>query len=270
VPSGRAGPAMSRLGLNIRTGSRLGRRNVNQDRVFFSGRMVAVADGVGGGERGDVAAQVALGSVMLDSAAWGDAESPAATGAALVGLAAGAHARVVEVGRRYGACESTLSMVHVAPAPTGEGSARAGSVASVVWVGDSPVFLSVAGTTRQVTTPHAQQSPTGRTSLTRALGARSAIPQSQQLLLEGAARIVVATDGLLAVPAPLLLRLIGDIDASAAHCLERLLEAADQSGARDNVSIGVVDIVEAHDDDTSSWTSALGAPVAGRQLLGPG
>jgi PPM family protein phosphatase len=244
-------------GLTVHAGSRLGRRRANQDRVAHGGRTLAVADGVGGGRHGDVAAQVALGAVLVESACL-EARDEVVGAAELSRIVSVANQHVVGLAEKVGrGAETTVSLVHVSRALDGR------LVAGVAWVGDSPVFLATTDAVEQLTLPHVTpvdgSIAGGAQRLVRTLGSSQATPSICLVDLRGWSRLVLATDGLLEIPLARRTGIIGDRTLSAGECVAALLGAADESGGRDNTAVGVLEVQLLESGiDRSALTSVLG------------
>ncbi|MFT4187747.1 MAG: PP2C family protein-serine/threonine phosphatase [Aeromicrobium sp.] len=273
--------APTKLGVVVRAASQVGHRTGNQDRYLVGGSVVAVADGVGGSVRGDAAAQVALGRIGIDSALIGDHVPPVT---AVRALTASAHEQALHAATVFNAVEtsSTLSMVHVSrprrsdyreedtpragresePATTEESTpVLADTPADVdvpddgvekltltfAWVGDSPIYLVVDGQVEQISRPHTT-APSGHAgggyALQRAIGGIDATPDVVQRTVTAGARVLLASDGVLDIPADEVEAALLDPDYGPSDCVEVLLEFAQEYGVRDNTTVAVIDVVD--------------------------
>lgn len=227
-------------------------RQLNQDSIVASPPVFLVADGIGGADAGEVASSIVAGEFaeLARTATSGiDAETVAQT-------LQRAHAGVLEL-------SSTQ--------PNGAASTAAGCVALEVdgrsyWlvfnVGDSRVYRCIgpAGDRRikqisvdhslvqelvdagSITRAEAYAHPE-KNVVTRAVGSSDGCePDFWMLPMAAGERFVVCSDGLLADSSAAKVRDLIKAPVSAAETVEELLELALRSGARDNVSVVVVDV----------------------------
>lgn len=252
-------PQTQSLGIVVRAASTTGHRSTNQDRNLAAGGLVAVADGVGGSVRGDVAAQVALGRLAIESALIGQHVDPTR---AVTALVRSAHEQVVHASETLGAAvsASTLTLVRATKVrhhqpdrdPTSQGSLNGAPssedelLLTFAWVGDSPAYLVRSGAVEQLTSPHTS-APDGRAGgthlLDRALGAGDATPSLVARWAGPGARALLATDGILDIPRDRLEATLLDSCADTAACLAALVELALRYDVRDNTTVAVVDVV---------------------------
>ena len=216
------------------------RREVNQDAFLATDRLWAVADGVGGGPGGEVAARIAIEALARGASTGDELEQRAQEAAAAVHKTAG------EVPELAGMA-TTLTAALLTP-----------NGLAVVHAGDSRLYRLRAGRLEQLTEDHSfidqlvrggvikpERASTHplRNLLTRALG-RDPDVDYQRLLIdtEPGDLFMVCSDG--------LTKMIGD-DAIAAilgahPALEtatlELVRAANAAGGKDNVTVvlGVV------------------------------
>ena len=246
-------------------------RKVNEDSFLLSPDhgFIAVADGMGGYQRGDVAAELAC-NVVKETL--------------------NAHKHVVDLYRRAPseasqsavqtmldtAMQRACKEVHeAAVAMTGKGGRmgttmdlflHSGSTAFIAHVGDGRIYLIRGGEIHQLTQDHtlaAQQAQdgvpssevSGRNVITRALGVfPNVLVDALAFDLNVGDRIVVCSDG--------LYRYIDEEElvqevpkAGVAETVDRLISMANQRGGRDNISVVVVE-VEAqagHIDESSTF-----------------
>lgn len=189
--------------------------------------MWAVADGMGGHDRGDEAS-LAL-TEALGAMALGRGLAPSAHVRAIEETVARVHARLkAEATRaRVEVIGTTLAAVHVI-----------GDLATCLWIGDSRVYHWSDGRLTLATRDHA----TGG-GLTRAVGAGSACWLDTAVVrLRARDRLLLCSDGLNREVSD---REIGEhLDSginTLTGCADRLLDTALGRGARDNVSLIVVE-----------------------------
>jgi len=232
-------------------------RKVNEDSFLLAPDhgFVAVADGMGGYQRGDVAAQLACNVIKE---------------------ALTAHKHVVDLYRRAPseasqsavrtmmdtAMQRACKEVHEAAiAMTGKGGRmgttmdivmQAGNTAFISHVGDGRIFLLRGGEIHQLTQDHtlaAQQEAegvpvadiTGKNVITRALGVfPNVLVDAMAFDLNVGDRILICSDG--------LYRYIDEDElmtevpkAGVAETVDRLISMANQRGGRDNISVVVIE-----------------------------
>jgi protein phosphatase len=217
-------------------------REANEDAILTdpSGALWAVADGMGGYGHGDVAADMVIDHL---SRLPHDGTGAAGVAAALAeaNRAIRVHARATGIAA-MGATAVALLI--------------SGPVASVVWAGDSRAYLLREGRLRRLTRDHsvvqdliergrlrpeeAEDHPQGHI-VTRAVGATDELEaESRELALARGDVILLASDGLTrCVPEPEIAALLGASREPETAC-RRLVEAALEHGAPDNVSVIVV------------------------------
>lgn len=272
------------LGFIARTASVVGARGSNQDRALVAGSLVAVADGVGGSVRGDVAAQVVLGRIGIDGALSGTHVPPAQAVRALVD---GAHEQAIHAAGVFGSIEtsSTLALVHLSRWDGDHGVVGAGEedtprddrdelseerppepviqyfdgdgevLVTCAWVGDSPVFVTDGERVRLLTVPHTD-APDGHAgkgfALMRALGGVDGTPDLASVVVRAPTRLVLSSDGLLDVPRDEVTAVIADLEQDADECLALLLVLVESHGVRDNTTIAIVDVLRTERRQTLS------------------
>ena len=245
-------------------------RKVNEDSFLLAPDhgFVAVADGMGGYQRGDVAAQLACNVIKE---------------------ALTAHKHVVDLYRRAPseasqsavrtmmdtAMQRACKEVHEAAiAMTGKGGRmgttmdivmQAGNTAFISHVGDGRIFLLRGGEIHQLTQDHtlaAQQAAegvpvadiTGKNVITRALGVfPNVLVDAMAFDLNVGDRILICSDG--------LYRYIDEDElmdevpkAGVAETVDRLIGMANQRGGRDNISVVVIEAEgdTGHVDDSTT------------------
>jgi PPM family protein phosphatase len=219
----------------------------NEDAVFASPRIVAVADGVGGAAAGEVASATAIGAVAeLDKCRLTGPLEPAlraavARGNETIGFIAACRPRLAGM-------STTLTVVALAD----------DGAYVVANVGDSRSYLLRGGALIQLTrddslvqeliesgalAPAEARGHPRRSLVLAALdGAEAREPKVETLRARVGDRLLLCSDGLTDVVAD------DDVaralaDPSRGRCAERLLALALEAGARDNVSVVVADVV---------------------------
>lgn len=232
------------------------RRSANEDSICVQAPVFVVADGVGGSDRGELAA-----AVVTDSFAT-LAGRDDLTSDDVAATLDRAHAEVLQVQRRGGFnCASTASGV--------VGIAVGDSAYWVVFnVGDSRVYR-MTGQARplvqlSVDHSHVQEmvdagvldaaqavNHPDRNVVTRAVGSADAFRPDYWLIpMVAGDRLMICSDGLLTdSPYQQVERILHGADTPQ-RAVEDLMELALRSGARDNVSVIVVDVIRPLVDST--------------------
>ena len=233
-------------------------RNANEDSFLVSEHLLAVADGMGGHNAGEVASAMAV--QLLQDAASQPIESPesfidliSTINHAIFTAATGASDQ-----RGMG---TTLTAIAVA------GSTPSDEHVVVINVGDSRTYLLRKGELRQVTIDHSYvqelvsegvisaddaRTHPRRNIVTRALGIDSrVIADSWTLPIVDGDRYVLCSDGLVdEISNEEILAILME-NADPQRAAECLLTAANDRGGRDNVTVIVVD-VRTSDESTIS------------------
>lgn len=219
---------MTLYSTTVGTASSLGRRPRNEDRGFAQPPWVFLLDGVGGSEASAEAAQLGLASLLASTA---DIVDPEISPQELQRIVATAHAAVLEGTGGLGM--STLTLAHLRPLPS-----RMVSV-QFCWVGDSPAWLVSEGS------QPVQILPDGEASgglLRDALGWSPLRLHCCAATLVGDGRIVLASDGLLALPQAVRDELMVSRELTAQSCATSLVEGAINAGGSDNTTAVVIDV----------------------------
>ena len=235
-------------------------RPANEDSVFASPRLLAVADGVGGAAAGEVASAVVIDQlILMDKSRLAGELGPALeaavrSGNASLGFVAGCRPAMAGM-------STTLTAVAIAD----DGYAVAN-------IGDSRAYLLRDGRLTQLThddsyvqalidrgmlDPAAARTHPQRSIVLAALdGHPERTPALERLEARLGDRLLLCSDGLsdyvdeAEIAASLA---VGSRERSA----ERLLELALAAGGRDNVSVVVADAVE-RERPEAGWLPALG------------
>ncbi len=226
----------------------VGRRSNNEDAVFATRRLAAVADGVGGAAAGEVASRTIIG--VLESLEKSRLERRLEDALAeAVALGNDRIGFVAECRPQLAGMSTTLTVVALAD----DGGY------AVANVGDSRTYLLRDGAlTRLTRDVSLVQALIDRGALTDAQGRRH--PQRSVVLeaLDGTPRelrgigmhparagdrLLLCSDGLSDVLADADLAALLASERDARSCAERLVDEALAAGARDNVTVVVADVV---------------------------
>ncbi|QYG94091.1 serine/threonine-protein phosphatase [Iamia sp. SCSIO 61187] len=227
------------------TASRIGSgRSSNQDRVATSASRVVLADGMGGRQGGEVAAQVAVDT--LNERRGGRLEEPRR---AILRANARIRARAEDGGPSG---MGTTVVVVDQPDPETPNVV-------VAWVGDSRVYRVRDGVAGVVTTDHTWEAlllelgsdpvdaAERRHVLTRALGTHAQVEVEMCTFeVRPGDRLVLCSDGVHGALGPEVIAARSGLGAAA------LVDAAAAAGTRDDATAAVVELVPAHvaTDDT--------------------
>ncbi len=231
----------------------VGRRRNNEDAVFYSPRLAAVADGVGGAAAGEIASRSAIEEIIhLDKCRLEEPLPEALTSAVLRGNARIGF--VAECRPQHAGMSTTLTAVALGP----------DNVYAVANIGDSRTYLLRDGELRQVTrddslvqqlvdsghlTADSARRHPQRSVVLQALdgdpGRRPTVRSAQAMPGD---RLLLCSDGLSDVVDPSSLRdvLVAGTREDAAR---ELIELALAGGSRDNVTAVVADVVPRRAED---------------------
>lgn len=224
-------------------------RAINEDSILAQPPVFVVADGIGGNEAGEVASAIVVEE--FTALAQHDRIDPDDVAATLET----AHQRVrsLHQGRPFGACTTAVGAVAIEDGPS--------SYWVVFNVGDSRIYQRGAGegTLRQISVDHshvqelvdaglitAERALTHpeRHVVTRAVGSDDGcVPDFWVLPMVPGDRLVICSDGLFGDTAPDELEAISATAGPPTAVADLLLAAALRDGARDNVSVVVVDVL---------------------------
>jgi protein phosphatase len=214
-------------------------RTANEDSLFVSPPLFAVADGMGGAKAGEVASAVAVEAVEQAS----DSNEPAE--AQLAGIVRDANRRIYDLAvadesRRGMGTTLTLAKVH-------------GDEVSLAHVGDSRAYRMREGELSQLTRDHslvaelersgqitaeAAEHHPQRSIITRALGPEPDVEVDTYTLAGREGDVfLICSDGLTSMisdeEVASIVRSAGSLDDAA----EALVRAANQSGGKDNITV---------------------------------
>lgn len=241
------------------------RRALNEDSLTASGRLLAIADGMGGHEAGEIASALCLKVLaegLLQAQGQLDAEQ-------LAELLDQADRKIIEAGA--GRAGTTLTgAVLLEAAETG-----AQPRLLVFNVGDSRTYLVSGGNLAQVSIDHSEvqelvdsgqldiadaASHPRRHVITRALGINAdSHPDFWLVPVSGSERILVCSDGLSSEVADAQISGILQRFPDPQQAAEELVQAALDAGGRDNISVIVADVQGGHADDVEVTVPRLPA-----------
>jgi PPM family protein phosphatase len=226
-------------------------RTNNEDSAHAGGRLLAVADGVGGMPAGELASDIVIRALapLAESQASGD------------DLLRALRAAVDDANRQI------REASEADPATDGMGTTvtalvLAGDQLALLHVGDSRAYLLRDGELRQLTkddtfvqslvdqgvlTPEEARNHPQRSLITRAVQGQHVAPTTRMLPVQPGDRYLLCSDGLSDV---VTAEAIGQTMRSYAdrrQCVEQLVKLALQAGAPDNVTAVLADVLPAGD-----------------------
>jgi protein phosphatase len=242
---------MNGLALECAARSDVGRRSNNEDAVYISPRVAAVADGVGGHAAGEIASQWAIEAIaaldkrrlgkpldvaLLDAVAWGNQT---------IGFIAECHPHTAGM-------STTLTAV----ALSDDGAYVLANI------GDSRTYLLRDGALTQLTRDdsfvqymvdgghltleHARRHPSRSLVMVALDGRPERRPATDTVAGRPGDRLLLCSDGLSDVlDHPALERLL--VPGTGQEAADRLVDTALEAGGRDNVSVIVADVVARHE-----------------------
>ncbi|MBW3577772.1 MAG: protein phosphatase 2C domain-containing protein [Actinobacteria bacterium] len=201
---------------------------VDDDHNFF-----VVADGLGGHPAGDVASRTAVETLdrHLDDLSRGD---PADALVSALRAADDAIRSEAATDQRRAGMATTAVVARVTDG---------GEEAWVAHVGDSRAYLVREADLRRITRDHTTGGLFGRGSITQALGTGDGIdPDVTHIDLVPGDRLLLCTDGLTdMVPEDAIAKIAAAPDDPQAAC-QRLVDAANERGGVDNITVIVVEV----------------------------
>lgn len=254
------------------------RRRVNEDAVLAGRRVFLVADGMGGHEAGDRAAEAAIRAFAELAAA--EREIIAQEVAETIDRARAAVAEVARGTERGAGCTLTgvVLIQH-------EGEPHW----YVLNVGDSRVYQHHGSRLMQITSDHSLQAEraeaghvdaalTPRNVITRALGSDDSRHDAWLLPVRTGVRLLLCSDGLTTELGDAEVGAVLGTAGRAAGAADELIRRACEAGGRDNVSVIVIDTIvgrlpatlEADDEGESTFddTLEITRPVRRSGVLG--
>jgi serine/threonine protein phosphatase PrpC len=259
-------------------------RKDNQDSGYASGRLLVVADGVGGQAYGDVASATAIqlvrrldgsGTGAADAAGSGPGEDAALT--ALAGVVLKVHDRLAEMVEQDRELDGTSTTLTAA--------LLEGRRLGFAHVGDSRAYLLREGTLRQVTADHTfvqtlidegriteeeSRVHPHRNIILRAVdGVHETEPDLFYLDVQPGDRVMLCSDGCSgALTDAQIAELLGEgtVDSAAVG----LVQSALDHGSTDNVTVIAAEVVDAaEEDDPESAAAAVGPMLVGAAATQP-
>jgi serine/threonine protein phosphatase PrpC len=241
-------------------------RNANEDSFLVGEHLLAVADGMGGHNAGEVASAMAI--QLLSQAASRKIESPESL-TELVSTINDAIFTAATGTTEQRGMGTTLTAIAVV------GSASTDEHVVVVNVGDSRTYILRQGELRQVTVDHSYvqelvsegiisandaRTHPRRNIVTRALGIDSkVIADTWTLPIVNGDRYILCSDGLVDEISNEEILAIVKQNADPQRAAERLIAAANDRGGRDNVTVVVVDVGLS---DESVSTPSIAPPLS--------
>lgn len=234
--------------VQVRSGSLtdVGRvRELNEDACFAGDHVFAVADGLGGHRAGEVASDLALGSVRaLDQTEARAAAKGVADAVRKGNRAVHDRAEADDALRGMG---TTMTAVVIS-----------GNTAFIAHVGDSRCYLIRGGQITQLSrdhtlvarmvsegrlTPEQAEAHPQRSVLTRALGAdRDVDVDESRITLVDGDRLLLCSDGLTGMLGDDEIRDFATGGSDLDEICRRLVDAANERGGQDNITVVLVDV----------------------------
>lgn len=224
-------------------------RDVNQDGVLSTERVFVVADGMGGHRGGEVASAIAV-ELMAETSAFNSVEE-------LLEAVQRANREVLERAGRDRALYGMGTTLVALAAVTVDGT----DLLCAVNVGDSRLYLRTTDAMMQLTedhslvegmvqdgwiTPEEAKVHPQRNVVTRALGVEEPLfVDAWELVPVAGDRYLLCSDGLNNELDDAEIEEILDHTADPQHAASELVRAACDAGGRDNVTVVVVDVVDA-------------------------
>jgi serine/threonine protein phosphatase PrpC len=235
------------LGIRYAARSDIGhRRETNQDRAYASARLLAVADGMGGG--GDLASAAAIEALKPLEASVPAGDLLNALGHAVRQASSALH-DITEADPSLEGTGTTLTAMLVS-----------GSQLALVHIGDTRAYVLRDAELFQIThdhtvvqslldegriTPDEAASHPQRSLLLRALdGSGNAEPDLSLNDARAGDRYLLCSDGLTAVATTQAIRDVLNAAGQPEQAAAQLIDLANQGGGPDNVACAVADIVE--------------------------
>ncbi len=226
-------------------------RTNNEDSAHAGGRLLAVADGVGGMPAGELASDIVIRALapLAGSEATGDDLLRA-----LRDAVDDANRQIREAGEADPATDGMGSTVTAL--------VLAGDQFALLHVGDSRAYLLRDGELSQITkddtfvqslvdqgvlTPEEARNHPQRSLITRAVQGQHVAPTTRMLPVQPGDRYLLCSDGLSDVVAPEAIGQTLRSYADRQQCVEQLVKLALQAGAPDNVTAVLADLVAAGD-----------------------
>lgn len=253
---------MSALTLECATRTDIGRRKQNEDAVYASPRLAAVADGVGGAAAGEVASQwIIQALIQLDKCRLGGPLDDALLAAIVWGNET--IGSIADCRPHMSGMSTTLTAVALANDGT----------YALANIGDSRTYLLRDGELTQLsrddslvqqlvdaghlTAEKARRHPSRSLVLEALDGRPERRPAMRTLAARSGDRLLLCSDGLSDVVDQSALEATLTAHESRAECADELVALALESGARDNVSAIVIDVIP-RSDPATAWQPLAG------------
>lgn len=249
----------------------------NEDSAYCNSRLLAVADGVAGSPAGDVASALVIETMrQIALADLGEPDDPRGPLVSHLTMATDGLARACQQDPELVGMATTLTAVLVGR--SGERFGKRGAEVGLIHVGDSRLYILMAGRLHPMTTDHslpqllleqghishaeAERHPQ-RSTIVRSVNADPGVrPDSILLGVFEGQRLLLCSDGLTDyVPLPRVQDVLSLSTPTVAA--EALLNEALAYGSRDNITVVVADVVDSEYLSPQSMT--LGA--AGQHIL---
>ncbi|HXP21544.1 MAG TPA: protein phosphatase 2C domain-containing protein [Streptosporangiaceae bacterium] len=242
-------------------------REGNEDSAYAGPHLLAVADGMGGYEAGEVASAAVISTVApLDRTELAESDLMDALGTAVT-TAKQTLRHIVDSDPAVGSMGTTLTAM-----------LWSGGIAAVCHIGDSRAYLLRDGELYQITRDHTfvqalvdqgrirpdeVATHPQRSLLLRALDGRSdADPDLSMLTAQLGDRYLLCSDGLpVAVSDELILQALSEV-AEPGDAVLQLIELAIHGGAPDNVTCIVADVIDAATSPLAPTTAPVVAGAA--------
>ena len=249
-------PPVTALTLECVVRSHVGRRANNEDAVFASTRLAAVADGVGGAAAGEVASRTIINALihldkcrlraeldqaLADAVAWGNET---------IGF-------IAQCRPQMAGMSTTLTAVALANdgryvlANVGDSRTYLFRDGAMTLLTRDDSFVQCLIDSGELTRAEARRHPQRSLVLQALDGSPDRKPRVTIIDARAGDRLLLCSDGLSdMVDDDALVVALGD--ASQGGCAQRLLDRALAAGGRDNVSVVVADVVPRR-DPTTAW-----------------
>lgn len=254
---------MSKTGLRWGLSTDVGMvRQINQDSVMANGTLFAVADGMGGHRGGEVASEIAAGHfrVLERVQTLDELEQAVISANEMIRARALADPELIGMG-------TTLVAMGVLPLPKPGAPLHLGAIN----VGDSRMYLYENDELAQVTVDHslvgeltragqlteeeAARHPQ-RNVVTRALGAEDDVAvDTWRIPARLGQRYLLCSDGLVNEVTDADIGEVLGARGEPEHAARHLVDLANRSGGRDNITVLIVDVVDPESCDPDETTS---------------
>jgi protein phosphatase len=228
-----------------------GRRPVNEDAYLIAGALFAVADGVGGSPRGDLASRAAVDTLEAHEPDFDEVVDARQAKVVLDAATGDAGRAVEEIGERWQELSGAATTLCAAVIVCEDDHSV---VAVAANVGDSRLYLLRNGGALQLTHDHTLATALGRGTgassryghiITHALGGSDSTSSRADLFVVSLSvgdRLVLCTDGVTGVLEPQQIADLATERGDTGACARALVRAAWEAGSTDNITCVVVAI----------------------------